>query len=36
MTMPTIILDTDFLSSFLKIGRCDLIRAFYQIETWAV
>ena len=32
MTMPTIILDTDFLSSFLKIGRCDLIRAFYQIE----
>lgn len=30
--MPTIILDTDFLSSFLKIGRCDLIRSFYQIE----
>jgi len=30
--MPTIILDTDFLSSFLKIGRCDLIRSFYQVE----
>jgi predicted nucleic acid-binding protein len=30
--MPTIILDTDFLSSFLKIGRCDLIRLFYQVE----
>jgi predicted nucleic acid-binding protein len=30
--MPAIILDTDFLSSFLKIGRCDLIRRLYQIE----
>ncbi len=30
--MPTIILDTDFLSSFLKIGRCNLIRSFYQVE----
>jgi len=30
--MPTVILDTDFLSSFLKIGRCDLIRTFYQVE----
>jgi predicted nucleic acid-binding protein len=30
--MPTVILDTDFLSSFLKIGRCDLIQTFYQIE----
>lgn len=30
--MPTIVLDTDFLSSFLKIGRCDLIRTFYQVE----
>lgn len=30
--MATIILDTDFLSSFLKIGQCDLIRQFYQIE----
>ena len=27
--MTTVILDTDFLSSFLKIERCDLIRAFY-------
>jgi predicted nucleic acid-binding protein len=30
--MPTVILDTDFLSSFLKIGRCNLIRSFYQVE----
>lgn len=30
--MPTILLDTDFLSSFLKIDRCDLIRSFYQVE----
>lgn len=30
--MPTIILDADFLSSFLKIGRCDLIRSLYQVE----
>ena len=30
--MPTVILDTDFLSSFLKIGRCHLIQTFYQIE----
>lgn len=30
--MPTVILDTDFLSSFLKIGRCDLIRQLYQVE----
>lgn len=30
--MPTILLDTDFLSSFLKIDRCDLIRSLYQID----
>ena len=30
--MPTILLDADFLSSFLKIGRCDLIRSLYQVE----
>ena len=30
--MPTILLDTDFLSSFLKIDRCDLIRALYQVD----
>jgi predicted nucleic acid-binding protein len=30
--MPTVILDTDFLSSFLRIGRCDLVRRLYQIE----
>jgi predicted nucleic acid-binding protein len=27
--MATVILDTDFLSSFLKIEQCDLIRALY-------
>ncbi len=27
--MTTVIIDTDFLSSVLKIGRTDLIRAFY-------
>jgi len=30
--MATIILDTDFLSSFLKIGQCELVRRFYQVE----
>lgn len=30
--MPTLILDTDFLSSFIKIGRCDLIQTLYQVE----
>ena len=30
--MPTIILDTDFLSSFLKIRRCDLILSLYHVE----
>ena len=30
--MPTVILDTDFLSSFLKIDRCDVIRHLYQVE----
>ena len=30
--MPTVILDTDFLSSFLKIGCCDLIRLLYQVK----
>ncbi len=27
--MPTIIIDTDFLSSLLKIGRSELLRSFY-------
>jgi predicted nucleic acid-binding protein len=31
--MPTVILDSDFLSSFLKIDRCELIRIFYRLET---
>lgn len=30
--MPTLILDTDFLSSFLKIDRCQLIQDFYRVE----
>ena len=30
--MPTVILDTDFLSSFLKIDRCSLIQTFYQVD----
>jgi predicted nucleic acid-binding protein len=30
--MPTILLDTDFLSSFLKIDCCDLIRSLYQVD----
>ena len=30
--MPAVILDTDFLSSFLKVDRCDLIRQLYQVE----
>jgi predicted nucleic acid-binding protein len=30
--MPTVILDTDFLSSFLKINRCHLIRTFYRVD----
>jgi predicted nucleic acid-binding protein len=30
--MLAIILDTDFLSSFLKIDRCDLVRSLYQVE----
>jgi predicted nucleic acid-binding protein len=30
--MPTVIFDTDFLCSFLKIDRCSLIRTFYQVE----
>lgn len=28
---PFVILDSDFLSSFLKIDRLDLVRAFYQV-----
>ncbi|MGB9774904.1 hypothetical protein [Thermogutta sp.] len=31
--MPRIVLDTDFLSAFLKIGRMDLIRTLYQVEN---
>ncbi len=29
----TIILDADFLSSFLKIGKLDLIRDFFRVEV---
>ncbi len=28
----TVILDADFLSSFLKIGKLDLIRDFFEVE----
>jgi predicted nucleic acid-binding protein len=31
-----IVLDTDFLSAFLKIGRLQLIRDFYQADTLLV
>ena len=34
--MPTVILDTDFLSSFLKIGRCDLVRRLYQVTQTTI
>jgi len=30
--MPTLIFDADFLSSFLKIERCSLVQAFFQVE----
>jgi len=30
--MPILIFDTDFLSSFLQIGRCELIREFYRVD----
>ncbi len=30
--MPHLIFDTDFLSSFLQIERCELIREFYQVD----
>lgn len=29
----TVVLDADFLSSFLKIGRLDLIRDFFRVEV---
>jgi len=29
--MPGVILDTDFLSSFLKIGQLDLVRLYFQV-----
>jgi predicted nucleic acid-binding protein len=31
--MPFVILDTDFLSAFLKIERLSLIRQFYRVQT---
>ena len=33
---PVIILDTDFLSAFLKIERLDLVKAFYEAEVLRV
>lgn len=32
MSDPTVVLDTDFLSAFLKIDRLPLVRDFYQVE----
>ncbi|MCK5660209.1 MAG: hypothetical protein KAH86_02545 [Methanosarcinales archaeon] len=29
---PKIVLDTDFLSSFLKIGRVDMVRDFFNVD----
>lgn len=34
--MPNVVLDTDFLSSFLKIEQLDLIRDFFQTENLLV
>ncbi len=31
-----VILDADFLSAFLKIGRLPLVREFYQVEQLIV
>ncbi|HEY77208.1 MAG TPA: hypothetical protein G4O00_13710 [Thermoflexia bacterium] len=31
--MPTVILDTDFLSAFLKIERLDLVRDLFRVEV---
>lgn len=32
----TIVLDTDFLSAFLKIGRLALIKEFYEVDALVV
>jgi predicted nucleic acid-binding protein len=34
--MPTVILDTDFLSALLKVEQLPLVRSFYQVETLLV
>ena len=34
--MNAVVLDTDFLSSFLKIGRLALIREFYGVDALCV
>lgn len=31
--MVTVVLDADFLSSFLKIDRLELVREYFQVET---
>lgn len=36
MTHPVVILDTDFLSAFLKIDRLSLVRDLYAVETLLV
>ncbi len=34
--MPAVVIDTDFLSSFLKTDRLDLVRSFFQAESLLV
>ena len=34
--MPNVVLDTDFLSSFLKIERLELVRGFFRTEHFLV
>ena len=34
--MNAVVLDTDFLSSFLKIGRLTLIREFYGVDSLCI
>lgn len=36
MTSPRVILDSDFLSAFLKIGRLDLIRELFAVDALLV
>lgn len=33
---PVIVFDTDFLSSFLKIGRVDMVRDFFNVDSVSI